>query len=267
MERSGVLALFFPTSPGMKNPRPPTSKPLPRPCGVARPRHPLAGRAFTLLELLVVIAILAVLAAIAVPAVSRSIQSAHQGKCVSNLRAIGAGMSLFIAENNMRYPPAELDKDAFPGFGNFPKWFGQLEPYVYRAISSKKTKSSVFLCPSDNRKEVFCSYAMNPSASSFDHERGKKLIPMSTLKGSPSKLVFAADSGGNSTTINWQPGSTPRAHSVEYRHLGAKRDQNKTYASAEEYHRQGGSANFLFFDGHVRSLKDEQLTREMLRGN
>jgi prepilin-type N-terminal cleavage/methylation domain-containing protein/prepilin-type processing-associated H-X9-DG protein len=267
MERSGVLALFFPTSPGMKNPRPPTSKPLPRPCGVARSRHRLAGRAFTLLELLVVIAILAVLGAIAVPAVSRSIQSSHQAKCVSNLRAIGAGMALFVAENNMRYPPHLLDKNAFPGFGDFPKWFGQLEPYIYRAISSKKTRSSVFLCPSDNRREVFCSYAMNPRASSFNHDSGKKLIPMSTLRGSPSKLIFAGDSNDSSTTINWQPGSTPRLQHAEYRHFGAKRDQNRKYASADEYHRQGGSANFLFFDGHVQSLKDEQLTEAMLRGN
>lgn len=49
--------------------------------------------------------------------------------------------------------------------------------------------------------------------------------------------------------------------------MGAKRDQSKPYASAQECYDQGGVANFLFFDGHVESLRDEQLTRETFRGN
>lgn len=223
--------------------------------------------AFTLVELLVVIAILAILAAIAVPAINKTIQSSQRSQCMGNLRAIGAGMQLFVAENNMRFPPFELDGSTFPGFGAYPKWFGQFEPYIYRAVSSKKTKASVFLCPSDTRKDWYCSYGMNAQASSFNHQRGKLLIPMSTLKGDPSKLIYAGDSGGNSATIQWNTSRSPKGQAVEYRHMAKKkRDQGKAYASAQEYLDTGGVANFLFFDGHVESLRDEQLTKEMFSG-
>jgi prepilin-type N-terminal cleavage/methylation domain-containing protein/prepilin-type processing-associated H-X9-DG protein len=223
--------------------------------------------AFTLVELLVVIAILAILAAIAVPTINKTIQSSQRSQCMGNLRAIGAGMQLFVAENNMRFPPAKLDAEAFPGFSADPKWFGQFEPYIYEAVSSRKTKASVFLCPSDTRKDWYCSYAMNERPSRFDHQKGKLLIPMSTLRGDPSKLIYAADSGGNSATIKWEASKTPKGHSVEYRHMAKKkRDQKKTYASAQEYLDTGGVANFLFFDGHVESLRDEQLTEEMFSG-
>ena len=225
-------------------------------------------QAFTLVELLVVIAIIALLAAILVPTINKTIQSSQRSQCMSNLRAIGAGMQLFVAENNMRYPPAELDAATFPGFGPNPKWFGQFEPYIYRAVSSRKTKASVFLCPSDNRKDWYCSYGMNAQASSFNHDRGKKLIPMTTLRGDPSKMIYAADSGGNSVTIQWSGSGATKGQSAEYRHLAKrKRNQSKAYSSTQEYLDTGGVANFLFFDGHVESLRDEQLTKQMFRGN
>ena len=98
-----------------------------------RNQHQAPQDGFTLIEVLVTVAIVAMLAAIAFPAFKSSFASAKNAKCVSNLRQIGVGMSLYVADNNGMLLGAEIPTGT--------KWFDNLEAYLGKTTNLASSPS------------------------------------------------------------------------------------------------------------------------------
>ena len=94
-------------------------------------------RGFTLIEILIVLVILALLAALLLPVFSRARESARTASCASNLRQIGQAITLYVQDNNQRFPLAVQPLNC--------TWVDTIYPYA------KSTK--VFSCPAAQHGE------------------------------------------------------------------------------------------------------------------
>lgn len=121
-------------------------------------------RAFTLVELVVTVAIVALLAALVLPALRGTQTRAKQIKSLANLRAIGGGLGLYLAENQNVFP-ASCNSAFTGGF-----WTDSLAPFLPPPITVTKfdtgTKfqiSPVFVDPllPNNRHHPLGDYGAN----------------------------------------------------------------------------------------------------------
>ena len=115
-------------------------------------RHQRTRGGFTLVELLVVIGIIAVLISILLPALSKAREAGNAVKCAANLRAIGQGLAVYVAENKQTFPAAYVYRPA-PGWSGGADRFPQ-PSYGYVHWSSfiygtkpGQTSAEAFKCP------------------------------------------------------------------------------------------------------------------------
>ena len=218
--------------------------------------RPHSGRAaFTLIELLVVIAIIAILAAILFPVFARARENARRASCTSNLKQIGLGLLQYTQDYDEFYPRANHPGGA-AGSGH--SWRQMIYPYV--------KSEQVFACPSNpNDKQLGDINAPDGLPRMVNHY-GANRHPIAN--GSRNYRVFAPQ---NDPPINIASldETAKLIGIIEYVGTGLSYGIEIHSAGAGDNHFAGhlGTSNYLFLDGHVKSLRPNQTAIANAAGN
>jgi len=196
---------------------------------------------FTLIELLVVIAIIALLMAILMPALQRVKEQAREMACRANLRQYGIAQSMYLDDNDGRYPSAWTSlvrtESPYSGYPRFCRWHdprfppdGPFWPYL------KNTK--VHLCP------TFKILAKSMGEGHPEHDKSIPVVPqynysMNAYLGSKS----GDPSGSGEKNSNGLDGI--------YKLTEITRSKDKVFFFAEE--------NMWLRPGCIRVLNDTAL--------
>lgn len=186
-------------------------------------------RGFTLIELLVVIAIISILAAVLFPAFQSAKENARSSNCQSNLRQLHFAVSLYLDDNNGRWPGPD--------------------PYTVALYKYTKNRD-VFTCPSDALRGKLGAGKDNDRVSFVRNSRtylwcsGQycqlRILTASGVRNSTRFVVFVDDSTPDSPT---QPAGR-----------WMMPIDNKEFSPVSQIGRHNGRDNYLFADGHTRSL-------------
>lgn len=141
--------------------------------------RPARHSGFTLIELLVVISIISILASMMLPGLAGAKEKGKITNCINNLRQLGIANTLYVDDNDFRYPPnfvMDVDsrmKHAWPTLGgrdpraDFAPFFlserrRPLYPYV--------RPSNVYKCTSDRGQLDILLEENEPAAKPSDFE-------------------------------------------------------------------------------------------------
>lgn len=243
---------------------------------------------FTLIELLVVIAVIAVLAAILFPVFASAREKARQASCASNVRQLGLATLMYVQDYDETYPLFEYDDCR--AYTCYQYWFG-----LRTSAGWDKTKGLLYpymrngaiqRCPSWTGVTRFGDgngYGYNwgyVGSDCYDtvaacYDAAGNYWPhdpatLAALSSPASKILFSdaafynAPWYGGDGTMQETPGIDPPSQwygipTMDFRHV----DQSKTIDPVAQTVMERGWANAVWADGHVKPLRQTQVTDAM----
>lgn len=235
--------------------------------------------AFTLIELLVVIAIIAILAAILFPVFARARENARKSSCMSNLKQVGLGIIQYQQDYDEKFPMTHYNDAA----GAEVRWFEMVGPYMKSGAKYGNNRYSgaggVWNCPSlPTEQPAVYGVHYDLFRDGFPYSGTPTTTSISVVDRS-AETVMVAEKGqndGNSSWLqfqtwqgNWSGGGGTASNDYAYAdHRDVTADHDCDYAAssgAASYSNWNGcsmmpryrhldTSNFLFADGHVKSL-------------
>jgi prepilin-type N-terminal cleavage/methylation domain-containing protein len=257
---------------------------------VTQSRKPSSRRfqsGFTLIELLVVIAIIAILAGMLLPALSKAKSKGQQARCISNLRQVGIGTSMYATDFNETFHNRGGDVPNHGQWTRNPRVTDLLpasDPLAYWGVAYIKYfggSKSVFRCPGakvvDQWREdglkypndfwLDSSYGINgfvtqPPAPGSPGTRGTGPRKVTSLE-SPQTMIFAQDAAeqrmdGADDTIGLFPGSTEIL--TQWR-FGSLPPLYPGVNFLWEWYRHNRSCDILWVPGNVSAVKFTDVKR------
>ena len=150
------------------------------------------GKGFTLIELLVVIAIIAILAAILFPVFAQAREKARAIACVSNIKQIGMGTTMYVQDYDETFPIAWGEPSG--------TWYLEVEPYIksgfgqVNGATSGDLAKGIWHCPDDTDGPATQSYTSNAMLSGAQND-GWLNFPAKALASidAPASVVWAGE--------------------------------------------------------------------------
>ena len=209
---------------------------------------------FTLIELLVVIAIIAILAAMLFPVFARAREKARQTQCLSNLKQLTLGITMYIQDYDELFPPLVTLKAA-----GLDTVFQTVQPYIKnKQIGRCPSDETSFRCPNGTQ------ISSNAPFLDFSLWRAVGLTNCYDVSyGVNERLISIGTSYMSQALAGVQrPSETPLAYDAY------SSTQTHTYASAGPLPppttippsggwyaawRHNGTLNVSFVDGHAKA--------------
>lgn len=211
-------------------------------------------KGFTLIELLVVIAIIAILAAILFPVFARARENARRSSCQSNLKQIGLSILQYNQDFDEKMIPAQND-----GLYKNVPWQVLVQPYA--------KSYQLFKCPSNNSPSplastightdvgvpadgVPVSYMANGGNEPSDFGGQRPIVWYGTYRKPTALASFTSPS--TTILVHEEAGGSLEPMSYDAsKFTGTNGSDNLP----NNFTSHLGMTNFLFVDGHVKSLK------------